>query len=415
MLCQFTVENFKSIREEITLDMQTAAISEHEDKIIKDIDGETYLPVSVIYGPNGGGKSNIMHAIFSLRRKIVFPLYIAEGDNEINIPVSKYTIKPFAFGTEELESPTKFEVFFRTKKAEYRYILWVKNDIVIYESLDRIKFDTGRTSSLFERSEKEINLKGDLKKLKISNDISENLTLLSYLGITYRKNEIIDDVINWFKHEILVINYGNPIRELTMATVDTEEAKKIFINMLREMDIDIVDYRIEEENNKKKIFTIHSVNDKKYELNLNEESSGTKKMFDLLPFIIKSFVEGTTLIIDELDAKVHPILLKYIINLYTDMEINKNKAQLIFTSHDMTTMNSETFRRDEIWFVAKGNQQNSKLYSLVEFKDKDGKTIRKDAKFDKQYLEGKYGADPYLKKIIDWGEINGKERMEKTP
>ena len=68
-------------------------------------------------------------------------------------------------------------------------------------------------------------------------------------------------------------------------------------------------------------------------------------------------------------------------------------------------MNREVFRRDEIWFVAKGNEQNSKLYSLVEFKMQDGSSVRKDAKFDKQYLEGKYGADPYLKKIIDWSVV----------
>ena len=102
-------------------------------------------------------------------------------------------------------------------------------------------------------------------------------------------------------------------------------------------------------------------------------------------------------------AKIHPVLLKYIIMLFNNLEINKHGAQLIFTSHDLSTMNNEIFRRDEIWFVAKGNDQNSKLYSLVEFKAGNGEIIRKDAKYDKQYLEGKYGADPYLRKIIDWG------------
>ena len=91
--------------------------------------------------------------------------------------------------------------------------------------------------------------------------------------------------------------------------------------------------------------------------------------------------------------------------LYNNLEINKHGAQLIFTSHDLSTMNSEVFRRDEIWFVAKGNEQNSKLYSLVEFKNPDGSSVRKDAKFDKQYLEGKYGADPSLKAIINWNNI----------
>lgn len=87
-----------------------------------------------------------------------------------------------------------------------------------------------------------------------------------------------------------------------------------------------------------------------------------------------------------------------------NMAINKHNAQLIFTSHDLSTMNSEVFRRDEIWFVAKGNEENSKLYSLVEFKNEKGESVRKDAKFDKQYLEGKYGADSTLRRIIDGGE-----------
>lgn len=92
-----------------------------------------------------------------------------------------------------------------------------------------------------------------------------------------------------------------------------------------------------------------------------------------------------------------------------NMDVNRHGAQLIFTSHDLSTMNSEVFRRDEIWFVAKGNNQNSNLYSLVEFKTGNGEIVRKDAKYDKQYLEGKYGADPYLRKIIDWSVVNAWE------
>ena len=139
----------------------------------------------------------------------------------------------------------------------------------------------------------------------------------------------------------------------------------------------------------------------------DRESSGTNKLFDLSGPIFETLYSGAVLVIDELDAKIHPVLLKYLIMTFSNMEKNKKGAQLIFTSHDLSTMNSEVFRRDEIWFVAKGNRQNSKLYSLVEFKNKKGESIRKDAKFDKQYLEGKYGADPYLRKIIDWGTVNG--------
>ena len=406
MLCQFTVKNYKSIRDEMTFDMQAAAISEHEDKVIKDKDEEQFLPVSAIYGPNGGGKSNVLEALHTLAAKVLRPLY-ATGDNEERLFLQKkLIIEPFAFSEETKNQPTEFEIFFRTVMAEYRYILHVKRDIVVYESLDRVKLDTGRKSALFERDE-EILLKGVFAKLKISDELSATLPLLSYLGITYKKNEVVKDVLGWFEYGIDFLNYGNPIEELRVAVSNSEEVKQLMLDMIQEMDLDIVDFRVvKDENDRIDVYTKHMVEGYEAELNLLEESSGTRKLFGLLPFIADSLLTGTSLVIDELDAKIHPVLLRHIIMMFNNMSINKNKAQLIFTSHDLSTMNSEVFRRDEIWFVAKGNAQNSKLYSLVEFKNEKGESVRKDAKFDKQYLEGKYGADPYLRKIIDWGKVN---------
>ena len=407
MLCQFTVKNFKSIRDEMTFDMQAAAISEHEDRVIKDRDGELYLPVSAIYGPNGGGKSNVLEALHILAAKVLRPLYATDDNNDRPFQMRKILIEPFAFGEKEKEAPTEFELFFRTKTAEYRYILTVKKDIVLYERLDRVKFDTGRRSALFERSSEGIELKGAFARLKISDELSETLTLLSYLGITHKKNEVVNDILNWFEYGIDFLNYGNPIQELGMAIATSEDVKTLFLEMIQEMDLDIANFRVEEKENERiEVYTKHIVDDYEFELNVSEESSGTKKLFGLLPFIANSLVSGTTLVIDELDAKIHPVLLRHIIMMFNDMKINQHGAQLIFTSHDLSTMNSEVFRRDEIWFVAKGNRQNSKLYSLVEFKNEKGESVRKDAKFDKQYLEGKYGADPYLRKIIDWGKVN---------
>lgn len=407
MLCQFTVKNFKSIRDEMTFDMQAAAISEHEDRIIKDKDGEVFLPVSAVYGPNGGGKSNVLEALHSLVFKVLRPLYATSDNENAAIRIKRIMIEPFAFSVETANAPTEFEVFFRTALAEYRYELTVRKDVIEYERLDRVKLETGRRSALFERDENEITLKGMFSKLKISEDLSETLPLLSYLGITYAKNEVVQDVLSWFDDGIDFLNYGNPHQELRMAISKSEHAKKLMLDMIQEMDLDIVDFRVEErEHDRIEVFTKHVVDDYEAELNLFDESSGTKKLFGLLPFIAKSLSVGTTLVIDELDAKIHPLLLKYIIMMFNDMKINQHGAQLIFTSHDLSTMNSEVFRRDEIWFVAKGNRENSKLYSLVEFKNDKGESVRKDAKFDKQYLEGKYGADPYLRKIIDWGRVN---------
>ena len=406
MLCQFTVKNYKSIRDEVTFDMQAAAISEQEDKIIKDKDREQFLPVSAIYGPNGGGKSNVLEALHTLAAKVLRPLYAAGTSEERIFLQKKLIIEPFAFSEETKDQPTEFEVFFRTESAEYRYILHVKKDVVVYENLERVKLDTKRRSALFERHE-EIVLKGVFSKLKISDELSAALPLLSYLGITYKKNEVVKDVLEWFEYGICFLNYGDPMKELPMAVSTSEDVKQLMLDMIQEMDLDIVDFRaVKDENDKINVYTKHMADGYEAELNLLEESSGTRKLFGLMPFIAVSLLTGTVLVIDELDAKIHPVLLRHIIMMFSDMSINKKKAQLIFTSHDLSTMNSEVFRRDEIWFVAKGNAQNSKLYSLAEFKNEKGESVRKDAKFDKQYLEGKYGADPYLRRIIDWGKIN---------
>lgn len=406
MLCQFSVKNYKSIRDEVTFDMQAAAISEHEDRIIKDQDGEMYLPVSAIYGPNGGGKSNVLAAFHTLIAKILRPLFATEDNDEKVFFQRKIIVEPFAF-SESKNEPTEFELFFRTDLAEYRYVLHVKRDIVIYESLDRVKLETGRRSALFQRNNNGIDLKGAFAKLKVSDDLSKTLTLLSYLGIAYKGNAVVKDVLNWFEYGVEFLNYGNPIQELKMAVSTSEDVKNLMLEMIQEMDLDIVDFRVEEkENDMIEVFTKHCVDGVESEISLSDESSGTKKLFGLLPFIAESLLTGTVLVIDELDAKIHPVLLCHIIMMFNDLSINRHKAQLIFTSHDLSTMNSKVFRRDEIWFVAKGNAQNSKLYSLVEFKNENGESVRKDAKFDKQYLEGKYGADPYLRRIIDWGKVN---------
>lgn len=412
MLSQFTVKNYKSIRDEITLDMQAAAISEHENRIIKNIDRqsgeviESFLPVSVIYGPNGGGKSNVLEALHTLEAKVLRPVCATCPNEDCGYKGKKIPVKPFLFSDKTKNEPTEFEIFFRTGIAEYRYILHIKEENVVYESLDRVKFETGRRSALFERDGDFIDLKGVFSKIKISDEISNTLPLLSYLGIMYKKNEVVSDVFTWFEHEIDFLNYGNPLLEMRTAIARSDNLKQLILKMIKEMNLDIDDFRVEEKEDDMQIYMQHNVDGYVEEILLSDESSGTQKVFSLLPFIAKSLVFGTTLVIDELDAKIHPLLLRYIIELYTSPVSNKKGGQLIFTSHDLSTMNSDIFRRDEIWFVAKGNQQNSKLYSLVEFKNKNGESVRKDAKFDKQYLEGKYGADPYLQKIIDWSAVN---------
>ena len=407
MLSQFTVKNYKSIRDEITLDMQAVAISELSGHLYEDTDGEKYLPLAAIYGPNGGGKSNVIEAFQVLVAKVMRPLTVVTSGSEQEAALQNIPVIPFAFSDETRKAPTEFNLFFRTKTAEYRYILHVQGEQVLFEQLDRVKKETGRQSALFLRKDGVITLKGELASLKIGAGLSNSITLLSYLGITYLENEIIKEIMDWFDHKVSFINYGYPFNETSIIVANVELTRKIVLKMIKEMDLDIEDFRFEKkENNGIEIYMKHIVDGKDVELKLSQESSGTIKIFGFLPYLAHTLLHGGVLVVDELDAKIHPLLLKYVIDLFSDRTKNRYGAQLIFTSHDLSTMNNETFRRDEIWFVAKGSSQNTKLYSLVEFKNEKGESVRKDAKYDKQYLEGKYGADPYLKKIIDWSEPN---------
>ena len=174
--------------------------------------------------------------------------------------------------------------------------------------------------------------------------------------------------------------------------------KNQFICALNDMDIDISDYRYDEES--KKLFMKRRLGDKEYELLFSEESDGTRKLIAALPVVLLALQEGRLVIIDELDAKLHPKLLRYVISLFTNKEINSKGAQLLFTSHDMYTLKNTVFRRDEIWFAAENELHESDIYSLHEMRGEDGERIKNSASYNKQYMEGRYGADPYLQNMF---------------
>ena len=200
----------------------------------------------------------------------------------------------------------------------------------------------------------------------------------------------------------MIRNYANPITDLKIMINENESFKKPFLNLLNEMGIDVCDYRYDSE--KEDFLLTRKVNNVDYSLSLSKESAGTRKLFGSLPILMIALQTGRLAIIDELDAKLHPKLLRYIISLFTDPKINKFGAQLLFTSHDMSTMSNEVFRRDEIWFAALDDEHSSELYSLYEIRKEDGKRVNATASYNKQYLEGRYGADPYFKKMLDWGD-----------
>lgn len=402
MLCQFTFKNYKSFREEATLDMQATVISEHEKTVLHDTDGERFLPLAVIYGPNGGGKSTVLDAFSFLVKFVLRPIHLLMKNREVSLRGENQTV-PFKFNEGSREEPTEFELFFRTRNAEYRYNLHLKKDVVIYESLYKQNKKGKREVEIFVRKQdvKSVTVGQALKSLN-KTDVAETIPFLSYVKIL-TETPVIDEVIKWFT-DCEVIDYSNPLSDLTIAVFkDDKKGKDILVGMLQEMDIDVFDFRyVKNEEGSLEIFTKHQVGGKNFELNLDEESSGTYKLVGFLPLVIRALKNGGVMVIDEMDAKLHPKLIGYIIELFSNLKSNPQQAQLIFTSHDLSTMKKEVFRRDEIWFVAKDREQSSKLYSLAEIKDDGGKSIRKDATFGKQYLEGRYGADPYLRRCLDW-------------
>ena len=176
--------------------------------------------------------------------------------------------------------------------------------------------------------------------------------------------------------------------------------KKFLLKIISEIDIPIDNYEIEKNNDTNEIYTIWKKGEHTYKLNILNESVGTQKLFHLLSTALFALKIGGVLAIDEIDASLHPKLLRYIIKLFKNKKTNRYNAQLIFTSHDVTTMKGDIFRRDEIWFVSKNDEGASRIYSLYEIRDTDGSRVRADAPFDKQYMDGRYGADPYLTNIF---------------
>lgn len=427
MLCQFTFKNFKSFKDEATLDLEAVKISEHEESLIIDkADKTELLPVAVIYGPNGGGKSSVLEAFVYLTRKVLMPILavkdiskemksddIFEGISiesrkvkELNSSGLEETERYYKFDKKAQNEPIEFDISFRKNDKEYKYQLYLLKGEIIEENLFfRDILNNNRPDIVFERDKDGMYLGDALENIDINN-IKSSIPMLSYISIT-KSIKLIDDVIEWFFNSV-ILNYDNPFRDRTIILSKGRKIEKQFIDMLNEMDINISGIRTvkDSDGNVTEIYTKHKLKDgSDGELLFEEESSGTRKLFALLPFILHCIKSGSFVIADEMDAKLHPKLLRYIIGLFTNPKINKNGAQLLFTSHDLTTMKNTVLRRDEIWFAALNKFDASKLYSLVEFKKENGEKVRKDETYDKQYIEGRYGADPYLRTILDWGKI----------
>lgn len=398
MICQFSFKNFRSYRSETVFDFQAANLPEFEESLITSEKGSALLPVSVIYGPNGGGKTNLLQAMSCLISIVVKPIHDLEKNRTSIILQQQVSYAPFLFDTVSVNEPTEFNLYFRTNGNEYRYYIAVLKNEIVSESLDRRTVGGKKTAVIFDREGDVVSLGASINKNNVNTDVNPKMPYLSFLAINYNF-QTIAEVQTWFE-SCIIRNYANPEAEHRIMLSDDKNFKVNIIRLLNDMGIDITDYRFDEEHHQ--FFLQRTINDEHYELPFTSESDGTRKLFAALPVLMIALAEGRLVIIDELDAKLHPKLLRYIVSMFANRSINKYGAQLLFTSHDMSTLKNDVFRRDEIWFAASNDQHESEIYSLHEIRKEDNKRINNTAAYDKQYLEGRYGADPYLRSMLDW-------------
>lgn len=397
MLIEFTFENFKCYRSETTLQMAAASIDEHSETLIPGPGKKEVLPVAAIYGPNGGGKSSVLQAFTCLERLVTMPYLVLRA----RLSKTPYIeCRPYAFEAESRSEATTFCVIFQIGDYTYRYILSMLDGEVVEEYLHRRMAGRGAEATLFERSDGAVELGSSLRRKGVNTDVDSMMPYLSFLAINY-DIEAVDNAFGWFL-DCQVLDYSESSFEDYFMEPRDDQERRLIVRMLNAMDIDITGIRYQKDEDGLEIYMTHGSGDGT-ELELREESNGTKKLLNLaLPFL-RALRSGSLVVSDELDAKLHPKLLKYLVMLFTSRGTNKNGAQLVFTSHDMTILNSSVFRRDEIWFAAKTPEGPSTLYSLSDIADVDGKRVRTQNAYDRQYLAGRYGADPYLRSMLEWG------------
>lgn len=429
MLLEFQTVNYLSFRENNKLSMLASSSKSKKEPTDSIIEKNKYRILSsvALYGANASGKSNFLHAINFMKKMIFESARESRIGEEINT-------KGFRLNSSCDQQPSIFEITFLVSDVEYKN---EKKDVVFrygFEA-DREKIHsewlfgrfTSQESKLFIRTENDIKI-GEkfVEGKKIYNtigDINQTVLFLSLIASLKGKSaSTTDSIITWFRKLQDISGIGDErIYAITADLMEESNFKNQVIKAMCYADICIEDFSIEKKPldlkklpkfiqndlEQKGATSLHELVLKSYhnkydenkkivgveEFNFDrEESDGSKKFFALIGPVLDALNNGRVLVIDEIDARLHPNLCELLINLFNSKDINKNSAQLLFSTHNTNIMNRKMFRRDQIYFVEKDKYGESELHSLYDYKK-----VRDDASYDKDYLLGKYGAIPYLK------------------
>ncbi|ECR2443855.1 AAA family ATPase [Campylobacter coli] len=428
MLIEFRVENFLSVQDEQVLSMMASKDNTFFDSHTNGDKKLALLKSSVIYGANASGKSNIIKALAIMKKIVISSANGQRGD--------KLPIIPFLLGNEDNKS-TKFEIIFIQNDTKYQYGFILNSEKILEEWL-LVFGESNRAQKWFERiyneKEEKYNYSFGAKFLG-SKQLWENSTRDNALFLSVAiqlNNEQLKPVFDFFLKYIRVTctDSWNDGQEVTIDILRQDKQK--IISYLKRADLDIEDIVVEEtelnktnlmqENipqeikqmmqtdlekgarlKKTDIKTIHTNQQGKQILfdMLELESQGTQKFFKLIGPWVEALEQGYTIVVDELNTHLHPLMTKFLVNLFHNENLNKSNAQLIFTTHDTSILNQDVFRRDQIWFCEKQNKA-TKLYPLSDFK------VRKDkTNLENDYLLGRFGALPYFKEILSFWSDNG--------
>lgn len=440
MLLSFRVRNYKSIADEMWIDFRATNQKDHLDTLIHE--GKVkILPVIAIYGANASGKSNIFKALSAMRNRIEGAL---KKDVITSDDIAPYIV-PFMFDETYINGATLFEIELIIDKTEYRYGFECTKH-KIYEEWLFMKKDS-EEECIFYRNDEIIEI--PFKHKSIHKEISHCYSMASendllITGLNKRASSNLKMIrenietdkfaiekremsVGHLKIELEILNFFNVIKMFDSLSFDfsDDDTESVLIDglgsnfiefsnkgelsaqnmiddikeMVAIVDSSIVDITVEEEtdsdlNINYRVFTHHLDNKgKKIKVNFDTESNGTRKFIALYSWIGLCLKSGVSIICDEIDIKLHPLLLRRIIKMFTDKEQNPKGAQLIFSAHNLICLDSSDLRRDEIYFVEKNNQK-TEIYSMSDIKIK-GETVRADLDFGKNYLTGRFGAIPF--------------------
>lgn len=420
MLLEFTVENYRSIYEKKTLTLEAdMALKECCESNRFEYNKYNLLRTISIYGANSSGKSNIISAMQKMSTCVLSSIRLNDND--------ELDFDPFLL-IENNSKPTMFEVIFLKGNYCYRYGFRYNLNRIIDEWLFRKTTPRSKEQIMFVRNKDGIyvddsNFSEGVGYEEKTNDNRLFMSLCQQLG-----GQISRDVINWFQSEFNVIsglnnNDYNSFSKLLFHKNEesSKEAleffKKLklgFNKIITHVEEPVIPHNVPTElralfqkqlQGKKSIEldSVHNLYSNKGEIigTINfsfeeRESSGTNKLFDLSGPIFDTLYNGSVLVIDELDAKMHPLISQYIIELFNKSETNPHNAQLIFTTHDTHLLSQKILRRDQVWFTEKDAKEQTDLYSLIDIVLPDGTRPRNDANYEKNYIAGRYGAIPYI-------------------